>query len=175
MVRYGKTVPYRIYTVTVFYGSCNIPAKIGIKMAIKWPKMLQRSWHLNKTCIFLKNFGKVAKNADFGLKTAIYHLARFPRREFVPFFRQKMYQHLFDFWYFEFWTFYEALNSRPHFHTLTLYIRKIGPKSRDFTVWDFGYGTVRFSVDLKITVRYSSTVFYSFYGFLRFTVFYCKL
>ena len=44
---------------------------------------------------------------------------------------------------------------------------------RDVTVWDFGYGTVRFPVDLKITVRYGSTV-YGFLRFLRFTVVYGK-
>ena len=46
---------------------------------------------------------------------------------------------------------------------------------RDVTVWDFGYGTVRFPVDLKITVRYGTVLrFTFFYGFLRFTVVYGK-
>ena len=53
-----------------------------------------------------------------------------------------------------------------------------GLANRVVTVWDFGYGTVRFPVDFKITVRYGTvlrfTVFYGFYGFLRFTVVYGK-
>ena len=79
--------------------------KMGIKMAIKWPKMLQRSWHLNKSCIFMGSisaeFWKICKYANFGLKTAIYHLACFPRREFVPFFSTENVSA--PFWFLIFW------------------------------------------------------------------------
>ena len=45
--------------------------KMGFKMALKWPKMLQMSWNLDKTCIFMsfikfqKIFGKIWKLANF--------------------------------------------------------------------------------------------------------------
>ena len=64
--------------------------KMGLKMAIKWPKMLQMSLNSDQTCIsmgfikFLKIFGKFSKLADFWPKNG--HLARLPRREIVPFF-----------------------------------------------------------------------------------------
>ena len=59
---------------------------MGLKMAIKWPKMLQMSWNLDQTCIsmsfikFQKIFGKFWKLADFRPKNG--HLARVLRRFF---------------------------------------------------------------------------------------------
>ena len=64
--------------------------KMGLKIAIKWPKMLQISWNWDQTCIsmsfikFQKIFGKFSKLADFWPKN--HHLARFSRRDFETFF-----------------------------------------------------------------------------------------
>ena len=64
--------------------------KLSLKIAIKWPKMLQMSWNLDQTCIsmsyikILKIFWKFSKLADFWPKNG--HLARFARRDFETFF-----------------------------------------------------------------------------------------
>ena len=64
--------------------------KMGLKIAIKWLKMLQMSWNFYQTCIsmslikFLKIFGKFSKLTDFWPKNC--HLARFLRRDFETFF-----------------------------------------------------------------------------------------
>ena len=64
--------------------------KMGLKMAIKWPKMLQMSWNLDQTCIsmsfikFQKTFRNFLKLSDFWPKN--HHLARFSRRDFETFF-----------------------------------------------------------------------------------------
>ena len=60
--------------------------KMGLKIAIKWPKMLQMSWNLDQRCIsmsfikFQKIFGKFWKLANFRPKNG--HLARVLRRFF---------------------------------------------------------------------------------------------
>ena len=64
--------------------------KMGLKIAIKWPKMLQMSWNFDQTCIsmsfikFQKIFEKFSKLADFWPKNG--HFARFARRDFETFF-----------------------------------------------------------------------------------------
>ena len=72
--------------------------KMGLKIAIKWPKTLQMTGNFDQTCIsmsfikFQKILGKFSKLADFWPKND--HLARFSRRDFETFFRRKSYQGL---------------------------------------------------------------------------------
>ena len=63
---------------------------MGLKIAIKWLKMLQMSCNFYQTCIsmsfnkFQKIFGKFSKLTDFWPEN--HHLARISRRDFETFF-----------------------------------------------------------------------------------------